>query len=264
MSNNRRIKNNQYFNSKTVVVIQPPKEEWEQFIDIKKNHMNNRIKRPPYPHITLFKRFYHYTHKDFDAKIELLKEVMGNIEPFEVSFNEFKIFHGNNRTRTLYLEPEVNPPDSLDNLYNELKLAFPECVDDKEMVFHLGIGFFKSPKEAEDCQNKYQSVWNPVIFDVNEIYVNYRTTDYTPFIPRLSIFFRDITESSTTLYDFDHDFFDGEEYDISSFTNNNNNNNNRNRNRGNDNNNNRIKTKKCSFFQRGKCKFGNDCKFLHE
>lgn len=35
------------------VVVMPPPEHWKQIVDIKKNHMNPKIKRPPFPHITM-------------------------------------------------------------------------------------------------------------------------------------------------------------------------------------------------------------------
>ena len=98
----------------------PPRELWAPFISIKKNHMNPNIKRPPYPHITLCAPFVHPKfYKDAKNK---LRDVLKNIEPFEICFANFDLFK-NNYSTTLYLAPESEVEINL--LYKELIATLP-------------------------------------------------------------------------------------------------------------------------------------------
>jgi len=38
-------------------VVMPPWQHWKPFVDLKQRHMKPSIKRPPYPHITMFAPF---------------------------------------------------------------------------------------------------------------------------------------------------------------------------------------------------------------
>ena len=128
-------------------VIMPPRDLWAPFVEIKKNHMNPKIKRPPYPHITLCAPFVHPKH--YKAAKSKLRETLKNIEPFEINFANFELFK-NNYSTTLYLSPESDV--EVTQLYKELIAALPWSIVQKQNNFepHIGVGFFKGKKnEAE-------------------------------------------------------------------------------------------------------------------
>ena len=163
----------------SVCVIMPPRELWAPFISIKKNHMNPNIKRPPYPHITLCAPFVHPKfYKDAKNK---LRDVLKNIEPFEICFANFDLFK-NNYSTTLYLAPESEVEINL--LYKELIATLPWDIVQKQNNFepHIGVGFFKGKKnDAEFLQKKYQADWTPLKFTVQEIYFLRRRSQDSPW-----------------------------------------------------------------------------------
>jgi 2'-5' RNA ligase len=163
----------------SVCVIMPPRELWAPFISIKKNHMNPNIKRPPYPHITLCAPFVHPKfYKDAKNK---LRDVLKNIEPFEICFANFDLFK-NNYSTTLYLAPESEVEINL--LYKELIATLPWNIAQKQNNFepHIGVGFFKGKKnDAEFLQKKYQADWTPLKFTVQEIYFLRRRSQDSPW-----------------------------------------------------------------------------------
>ena len=163
----------------SVCVIMPPRELWAPFISIKKNHMNPNIKRPPYPHITLCAPFVHPKfYKDAKNK---LRDVLKNIEPFEICFANFDLFK-NNYSTTLYLAPESEVEINL--LYKELIATLPWNIVQKQNNFepHIGVGFFKGKKnDAEFLQKKYQADWTPLKFTVQEIYFLRRRSQDSPW-----------------------------------------------------------------------------------
>jgi len=163
----------------SVCVIMPPRELWAPFISIKKNHMNPNIKRPPYPHITLCAPFVHPKfYKDAKNK---LRDVLKNIEPFEICFANFDLFK-NNYSTTLYLAPESEVEINL--LYKELIATLPWNIVQKQNNFepHIGVGFFKGKKnDAEFLQQKYQADWTPLKFTVQEIYFLRRRSQDSPW-----------------------------------------------------------------------------------
>ena len=163
----------------SVCVIMPPRELWAPFISIKKNHMNPKIKRPPYPHITLCAPFVHPKfYKDAKNK---LRDVLKNIEPFEICFANFDLFK-NNYSTTLYLAPESEVEINL--LYKKLIATLPWNIVQKQNNFepHIGVGFFKGKKnDAEFLQKKYQADWTPLKFTVQEIYFLRRRSQDSPW-----------------------------------------------------------------------------------
>ena len=163
----------------SVCVIMPPRELWAPFISIKKNHMNPNIKRPPYPHITLCAPFVHPKfYKDAKNK---LRDVLKNIEPFEICFANFDLFK-NNYSTTLYLAPESEVEINL--LYKKLIATLPWNIAQKQNNFepHIGVGFFKGKKnDAEFLQKKYQADWTPLKFTVQEIYFLRRRSQDSPW-----------------------------------------------------------------------------------
>jgi len=144
--------------------------------------MNPRIKRPPYPHITLLQPFVAPDYLE-SAKNDL-RNVLKNINPFRLNFQNFELFINRGST-TLFLNPIITPPDALENLYNTLKSRYPEVqqAQKKPSDFepHIGVGFFRDQGEAKTLQTKYQRGWKPIDFVVKEIYIVSRISQDTPF-----------------------------------------------------------------------------------
>ena len=160
-------------------VIMPPRDLWAPFVEIKKNHMNPHIKRPPYPHITLCAPFVHPKH--FKEAKSKFREVLKNIEPFELSFANFELFKYDSST-TLYLAPESSL--EISQIYRALIGCLPTSIVQKQNNFepHIGVGFFKGKNnEAESLQKKYQSSWIPLKFTVQEIYFLRRKSKESPW-----------------------------------------------------------------------------------
>ena len=163
----------------SVCVIMPPRNLWGPFVEIKKNHMNPRIKRPPYPHITLAAPFVHPKHYA-SAKIKI-RESLKNIKQFELNFTKFEIFKNYN-SATLYLSPENKT--EVTKLYQALISSLPQSIVQKQNNFepHIGVGFFKGKNnDAEILQQKYQSTWIPLKFIVQEVYFLRRRDQESPW-----------------------------------------------------------------------------------
>jgi 2'-5' RNA ligase len=157
----------------------PPRNLWAPFVEIKKNHMNPKIKRPPYPHITLFAPFVHPKYFK-EAKSEF-REILKNIEPFEINFANFECFK-NDFSSTLYLVPEST--NEISQVYKSLINCLPANIVQKQNNFepHIGVGYFKGKdNEADILQNKYQSNWIPLKFMVQEIYFIRRKSKESPW-----------------------------------------------------------------------------------
>ena len=157
----------------------PPRDLWAPFVEIKKNHMNPHIKRPPYPHITLCAPFVHPKH--FKEAKSKFREVLKNIEPFELSFANFELFKYDSST-TLYLAPESSL--EISQIYKALIGCLPTSIVQKQNNFepHIGVGFFKGKNnEADSLQKKYQSSWIPLKFTVQEIYFIRRKNKESPW-----------------------------------------------------------------------------------
>ena len=163
----------------SVCVIMPPRDLWAPFVEIKKNHMNPRIKRPPYPHITLCAPFVHPKYYP-NAKAKI-RESLKAIEPFEINFANFELFK-NNYSATLYLAPEN--AKEITEVYNALMGTIPSSIVQKQNNFepHIGVGFFKGKNnEADMLQKKYQSIWTPLKFTVQEVYFLRRRSQESPW-----------------------------------------------------------------------------------
>ncbi len=163
----------------SVCVIMPPRDLWAPFVEIKKNHMNPRIKRPPYPHITLGAPFVHPRHYT-DAKMHV-REALKNIEPFEINFAKFELFK-NASSATMYLAPQS--ATEVTQVHHALMSTLPQSIVQKQNNFdpHIGVGFFKGKKnDADVLQKKYQSTWTPLKFTVQEVYFLTRNDQESPW-----------------------------------------------------------------------------------
>eukprot|EP01105_Mastigella_eilhardi_P018934 TRINITY_DN4427_c0_g1_i1.p1 TRINITY_DN4427_c0_g1~~TRINITY_DN4427_c0_g1_i1.p1 ORF type:complete len:292 (-),score=113.04 TRINITY_DN4427_c0_g1_i1:48-923(-) len=159
------------------LVALPPPEFWKPIVDIKRNHMNPRIKRPPYPHMTLLQPFV--SADRFDDAARHLREALRGFAPFHVRIARFEIYE-NGGSATLYLAPEVTPSGSMQALFVACRAAFPQ-LDPKPFDPHIGVGYFRSVAQARALQARYQRGWRTIDFDVKEIYLVSRIAEDTPF-----------------------------------------------------------------------------------
>eukprot|EP00012_Vannella_robusta_P001301 CAMPEP_0206182746 /NCGR_PEP_ID=MMETSP0166-20121206/242_1 /ASSEMBLY_ACC=CAM_ASM_000260 /TAXON_ID=95228 /ORGANISM="Vannella robusta, Strain DIVA3 518/3/11/1/6" /LENGTH=161 /DNA_ID=CAMNT_0053597501 /DNA_START=220 /DNA_END=705 /DNA_ORIENTATION=- len=139
--------------------------------------MNPRIKRPPYPHITILAPFVKYQRFD-DAK-RILQEKLQNVQPFTMEINAMEIYF-NNTSFTLYLKPEVQPANVLHDIHKQCLEEFPQCTKGP-FDPHIGIGYFKKRNLAVSHQRKYQANWRPMKFVVQELYMMHRAGKDSPF-----------------------------------------------------------------------------------
>ncbi|KAH3760748.1 Endonuclease/exonuclease/phosphatase family protein [Pelomyxa schiedti] len=159
------------------LVALPPPQFWKPIVDIKKNHMNPRIKRPPYPHMTLLQPFVEPDR--FDDAVVVLREALRSVNPFQIRIARFEIYN-NDSSFTLFLNPETTPPNSLQRLFETCRPVFPN-LEPKSFDPHIGVGYFKSKAQTEELQRKYQSAWKTIDFTVKEIYIMSRVSETDPF-----------------------------------------------------------------------------------
>jgi len=162
---------------KTTLVLMPPKELWLNFVEIKKNHMNPKITRPPYPHVSILAPFV--PEKDFDSARTTLVELLKSVKPFKITFDEFKLFK-NKKSSTLYIDPK--PATDIVKVFDLVKDVFPKSHRGS-VVPHIGVGYFKDLTLAQTLRDKYQAHWEPMSFEVQELYVLSRN-DVDPWVIR--------------------------------------------------------------------------------
>jgi len=168
----------------STLVVMPPKDDWGPFVEIKKHHMNPRIKRPPYPHITMMQPFVE-PHA-FGEVAEILTKALAEVDPFECTLKDFKIFD-NGKSHTLFIDPVCDPPGSLERVYGILEATLPAYALKKGFCAHIGIGFFRNLAKAKECLETYQASWTPIRFRVTHLDINYRESATTPFSSRMRI-----------------------------------------------------------------------------
>eukprot|EP01106_Pelomyxa_sp_JSP_P007801 TRINITY_DN225_c0_g1_i3.p1 TRINITY_DN225_c0_g1~~TRINITY_DN225_c0_g1_i3.p1 ORF type:complete len:337 (+),score=118.74 TRINITY_DN225_c0_g1_i3:60-1013(+) len=161
----------------STLVVMPPPDLWSQIVEIKKNHMNPRIKRPPYPHVTLMAPFVGYAARD--AAGAALTAALADFPPFSVRIDTIKMFY-NKSSYTMYLDPETDTAGVMDKLFATVSAVFP-AWQSHGFDAHIGIGFFRDKSEAEKLLARYQSQWKPIKFLVKEIYMNTRVSEESPW-----------------------------------------------------------------------------------
>ncbi len=160
------------------IVILPPPEHWEAFLAIKRKHMDPKIRRPAYPHVTLMAPFL--PHAYFSAASTHGAAHCRHIPPFQLTFATLKLFH-NQKGVTLYVDAIDEPPGCLQSVVNALATAFPMHVRRGEFKAHIGLGLFANATEAEAARAQYQQRWRPVSFRVQSLTLMHRESEESPF-----------------------------------------------------------------------------------
>eukprot|EP01006_Ploeotia_vitrea_P046842 TRINITY_DN67067_c1_g1_i1.p1 TRINITY_DN67067_c1_g1~~TRINITY_DN67067_c1_g1_i1.p1 ORF type:complete len:346 (-),score=31.45 TRINITY_DN67067_c1_g1_i1:911-1948(-) len=164
----------------TTCIITPPKRQWTQFVEIKKQHLLKKIKRPPYPHITLIAPFV--APNSFELAAKVLRQKLQDVQPFKLSFKKFKMFTNPGNSATLYLEPEEGRPGALKQLHEACINILPD-PDEARYNFepHIGVGFWPDAGKAATDSAKYQSQWTPMDYECREVYFLSRSGADTPW-----------------------------------------------------------------------------------
>lgn len=133
---------------------------------------------------------------DDEVTLSLLSDATTKCEPFRVSLTNFGTFGGNKRG-VLYLYPssfrcntDNNSPEENDcheeaeeplvELQSLLQSNIPECDDQKKngkYTPHITLSHFKTLSDAIEGQKKIEEWWEPIEFDVHEIYLLKRIGD---------------------------------------------------------------------------------------
>lgn len=156
------------------------------------------------PHANILYPFFEIQSKTDDDTmsidedtISLLSDAVKQCEPFRVSLCDFGTFGGNKRG-VLYLYPssfrctadkksckvddgcDASTEEPLIELQSVLQAAIPECHDQKKngkYTPHITLSHFKTLNDALEGQRKIEIWWEPLEFDVREIYLLKRIGD---------------------------------------------------------------------------------------
>ena len=151
--------------------------------------MNPRIKRPPYPHVTLMGKF-----PRGDNGVSQLSREIGSIEPFDLAIETFRIFDG--KKFTVYLDPEKvgSGMGTPEDLFQACKRAFPELCK-KPFSAHIGVALVDSRNKAEELVARYAPSFPAMKFNVKHVYLMKRNSDVDPFEPVAAIPLKGVKES---------------------------------------------------------------------
>lgn len=157
----------------TAVVLIPPEEVWEPIQGLRRVYDRNFDRWMP--HITLLYPFAE--REDFSHVTPILETVAAQIKPFQCDLSQFDHFR-HRRSCTIFLRPI--PEESVIDLHASLLKALPDYDDTATYPGgfhpHLSIGQFRHQQVQRD-QQKLQSNWTPLEFEVKTVFVINRTPE---------------------------------------------------------------------------------------
>jgi 2'-5' RNA ligase len=168
-------------NASHVLVVVPPPEFWAPFVAIKKQHMNPKIKRPPYPHITML-------GKMLESDIATIVSIVREFPSFDLEISEFKMFE-NKKNTTVYLDPQEKDSNDAKTM-RAIHAALTDAgLLAKKVAFepHIGVCFCDTAKIAESLKEKYQKDFPKIEFTVTHLYVMKRVGDEDAFEPFFAV-----------------------------------------------------------------------------
>lgn len=212
-SNPEPVQNNNLFktpsrkkeHTMTVCMVPDPKHVnvWTALTKARTELRDPGLFRWP-PHANILYPFFEIQSKTDDDTmsidedtISLLSDAVKQCEPFRVSLCDFGTFGGNKRG-VLYLYPssfrftadkksckvddgcDASTEEPLIELQSVLQAAIPECHDQKKngkYTPHITLSHFKTLNDALEGQRKIEIWWEPLEFDVREIYLLKRIGD---------------------------------------------------------------------------------------
>eukprot|EP00755_Sulcionema_specki_P018017 Sspe_Gene.65810::Locus_38908_Transcript_4_7_Confidence_0.364_Length_1448::g.65810::m.65810 len=159
-------------NSESVINIVLPRELWGGLQMMRSSILDNQRCGP---HLSFIDPF---VLPEFHAEAaELLRRALAGLKPFRMTLNKFGHFkHG--AQSSLFVDPEIDPPDALENLIQTILEIFPQCND---TVLRSGkfIPHFTVAKVPSNTLSRVQKEWEPrlglpIEFTVREVYVLHR------------------------------------------------------------------------------------------
>lgn len=190
----------------TVCMVPPAqyKSVWEAVTRVRTELKDPGLFRWP-PHCNLLYPFLDIKTSSDEAeeefskeKLQLLGQAVTQCEPFRISLDSFGSFGGNTRG-VIFLRPrsfeiaatdigetvvaakeETENEDPLTNLQSALFRHFPECPDQQkhgQFTPHMTVSHFTSLQGALEGKAQAETWWDPVEFDVTEIYLLKRAGD---------------------------------------------------------------------------------------
>lgn len=157
----------------TAVVLIPPEEVWEPIQALRRVYDRNFDRWMP--HITLL---YPFAEREaFPQVTPILETVAAQIKPFQCHLSHFDHFR-HRRSCTIFLRPVQEEP--VIDLHVSLLKALPDYDDTSTYPGgfhpHLSIGQFQHQQVQRD-QQKLQSDWTPLEFEVKEVCIISRTPE---------------------------------------------------------------------------------------
>lgn len=164
--------------TKTALIIMPPKELWDQIQAIRSTHDSAYIRWMP--HVNLL--FPFVTESQFpDAEKLLIEQIAkDNIKEFEIEFTDLSFFVRKKST-TLFLDPS-NKDDMLQNIYNSIIKVFPNLPTRDQFTPHLTLGnSWNTEKDVKEARDNFQKIWKTIKFTVDSIHLISRQDKDDPF-----------------------------------------------------------------------------------
>ena len=162
------------------MIIMPPPAVWSQIQEIRRKF--DKSFNRWMPHINLLYPFF--PSDQFPDLVSQLRNATSQMEPFSITFSEFRFFK-HNKSCTLWLNPV--PENPVKQLQQLLEQTFPICNDlsqrsEEGVGFtpHCSVGQFPTSAIVKN-QSAFQSQWKPIQFTVNEVYVIARENFDSPF-----------------------------------------------------------------------------------
>jgi len=105
-----------------------------------------------------------------------LRKVLKTIPPFKCKLQKFGYFK-HQRSCSLFLEPEFDPPNALTLLLQKISNLFPQCNDQEsksntgKYIAHMTVASFRSMEKMIQVKERLEEMWVPIEFVVKEIYL---------------------------------------------------------------------------------------------
>lgn len=160
-------------NSQCVINIIPPRETWAEIQSVRTQYIADARCGP---HLSFIDPFLlpHF----YPEAARLLGEALADMPPIEVRLAKFGHFK-HAKSATLFLEPEFNPPDAMDDLLARIMAVFPQCDDtvkrgQGKFVAHVSVAKCKNEQQLRSVQAKLEASFRPISFTLKEIYLLHR------------------------------------------------------------------------------------------
>lgn len=119
----------------------------------------------------------------FGEAVPQLQAALAQVPPFKLALREFAFFE-HSKSCTVFLRPETEPADALQQLQQAMLQAFPDCDDlatrhENGFSPHLTCGQW-AKAEVQRAVERLNADWEPLEFEVTEVQVISRGND-TPF-----------------------------------------------------------------------------------